>query len=243
MPNTSMRVNDFQRENAPTSLWRGGFALECAAVKIAELRQEYMRAGLSEAQADANPIKQFETWFQDALQAGVPLANAMTLATVSASGAPSARVVLLKGVEDGGFVFYTNYESRKGRELAKRPAACLVSLWSDLERQVRIEGTVEKVSAADSDAYFASRPLGARLSAWASPQSDVVADRPALEKRLDEAKKRHGEQPPRPPHWGGYRVVPTAIEFWQGRADRLHDRLLYTRAPAGGGWTRERLAP
>jgi pyridoxamine 5'-phosphate oxidase len=211
-------------------------------VKIAELRQEYMRAGLSEAQADANPIKQFERWFQDALQAGVPLANAMTLATVSVSGAPSARVVLLKGVEDGGFTFYTNYLSRKGRELAAQPDACLVFLWSDLERQVRIEGKVEKVAPADSDAYFASRPLGARLSAWASSQSDVVAGRPALEKLLEEAKKRHGEHPPRPPHWGGYRVLPSAIEFWQGRADRLHDRLLYARAPAGG-WTRERLAP
>lgn len=202
-----------------------------------------MRAGLAEAHADANPIKQFERWFQEALQAGVPLPNAMTLATVAASGAPSARIVLLKGVEGGDFVFYTNYRSRKGRELEARPAACLVLLWSDLERQVRIDGTVEKVPAADSDAYFASRPLGARLSAIASSQSERVPDRLTLEKSMEEAKKRHGEHPPRPPHWGGFRVVPSAIEFWQGRADRLHDRLVYTRERPGGAWSRQRLAP
>src|SRR3954471_20624745 len=154
MPNTSMRVNDFQRENECFSLWRWQSAIECGAVNIAELRQEYMRAGLSEAQADANPIKQFERWFEDALQAGVPLPNAMTLATVTPAGAPSARIVLLKGIEGGGFVFYTNYQSRKGRELDARPAACLVFLWSDLERQVRIDGRIEKVSSQDSDAYY-----------------------------------------------------------------------------------------
>ena len=212
-------------------------------MKLADLRQEYMRAGLSEAHMDANPIKQFERWFQEALQAGVPLPNAMTLATVAASGAPSARIVLLKGVEDGCFVFYTNYRSRKGRELEARPAACLVLLWSDLERQVRIDGAVEKVAAADSDAYFASRPLGARLSAIASSQSEPVPDRFTLEKSMEEAKKRNGEHPPRPPHWGGFRVVPAAIEFWQGRADRLHDRLVYQRARPGGAWSLQRLAP
>jgi pyridoxamine 5'-phosphate oxidase len=165
----------------------------------------------------------------------------MTLATVTSAGAPSARIVLLKGVEDGGFVFYTNYRSRKGLELDSRAAACLLFLWSDLERQVRIEGSVEKVSAQDSDAYFVTRPLGARLSAWASPQSERVKDRLTLEKSMEEAKQRYAVDPPRPPHWGGYRVVPQVIEFWQGRADRLHDRLLYTRS--GAGWTIQRLAP
>jgi pyridoxamine 5'-phosphate oxidase len=210
-------------------------------VNIADLRQEYMRAGLSEADAHADPLVQFERWFGEALAAQLPLPNAMTLATVSAAGGPAARVVLLKAVERGAFVFYTNYESRKGRELAARPEGCLVFMWSELERQVRIEGRVEKTSPAESDAYFATRPLGARLSAWASAQSEPVGDRGALERSLAEMRKRHGEAPPRPPNWGGYRLVPAALEFWQGRADRLHDRLLYRRA--GGGWAIERLAP
>ena len=210
-------------------------------MNIADLRQEYMRAGLSEASAEPDPIRQFERWFEDALRARLPLPNAMTLATVDAAGAPAARVVLLKGIEDGGFVFYTNYMSRKGRELEARPAACLVFLWSDLERQVRVEGAVEKVSARASDEYFASRPLGARLSAWASAQSERVSSRNVLEAAMAKARERHADSPQRPPHWGGYRVVPEAIEFWQGRADRLHDRLLYLRS--GGAWTIERLSP
>jgi pyridoxamine 5'-phosphate oxidase len=210
-------------------------------MNIADLRQEYMRAGLSEADAQRDPIRQFELWFEDALHAGVPLPNAMTLATVDAAGAPSARVVLLKGIEEGGFVFYTSYASRKARELAARGAACLVFLWSELERQVRVEGAVEKVPAADSDRYYATRPLGARLSAWASPQSERVASRAALEKAALEARRRFGDAPPRPPHWGGFRLAPQSIEFWQGRADRLHDRLLYARSPAG--WSLSRLAP
>lgn len=210
-------------------------------MNIADLRQEYMRAGLSEAQADRDPLAQFERWFQDALSAKVPLPNAMTLATVGASGRPAARVVLLKGIDQGGFVFFTNYRSRKGNELAAHPAASLVFLWSDLERQVRIEGNVEKVTREESAAYFATRPLGARLSAWASAQSERVPDRGALEAALAEAKRRHADQPPCPEHWGGYRILPQEIEFWQGRADRLHDRLLYTGV--GGGWQIERLAP
>jgi len=212
-----------------------------AAMNVADLRQEYMRAGLAEADAHVDPLAQFERWFRDAQAAGLPLVNATTLATVSASGAPTARVVLLKAVERDGFVFYSNYLSRKGRELAAQPLACLVFLWSELERQVRVEGRVDRVPAADSDAYFATRPLGARLSAWASAQSDTVASRADLERSLEAMRTRHGENPTRPPHWGGYRLLPEAIEFWQGRADRLHDRLLYRRG--ANGWAIERLAP
>jgi pyridoxamine 5'-phosphate oxidase len=210
-------------------------------MNIADLRQEYMRAGLSEAQADADPIRQFERWFEDALRAKLPLPNAMTLATVTPQGAPSARIVLLKGVEQGAFLFYTNYLSRKGRELEQRAQACLLLLWSDLERQVRIDGIVQKVTAAESDAYYATRPLGARLSAWASVQSATVATRNILEDAMDQARRQHGDQPPRPANWGGYRVVPEEIEFWQGRADRLHDRLRYRRK--GDFWAIERLSP
>lgn len=210
-------------------------------MNIADLRQEYMRAGLSESDVDRDPMRQFERWFEDALRAELPLVNAMTLATVDAAGKPSARVVLLKGVEGGGFVFYTNYASRKARELEASRTACLVFLWTALERQVRIDGAIERVSGADSDAYYKSRPLGARLSAWASPQSERVASRSVLESAMEEVKRRHGDAPPRPPHWGGYRVLPTEIEFWQGRADRLHDRLVYRRQ--GSDWRVERLAP
>lgn len=211
------------------------------AANLPDLRQEYMRAGLAEADAHADPFVQFGRWFAEALAAELPLANAMTLATSTPEGAPDARIVLLKGVEGGGFVFYTNYDSRKGRQLAARAQACLVFLWAPLERQVRIEGRVEKVSAAESDEYFASRPLGARLSAHASAQSAVVPDRNSLERALESFREKYSEHPPRPPHWGGYRVLPARIEFWQGRENRLHDRLLYSRSK--GSWKIERLAP
>ena len=210
-------------------------------MRIADIRQEYMRAGLVEKDADADPIKQFERWFQDAVKAELPLPNAMTLATATAAGRPSARAVLLKGVDAGGFVFYTNYQSRKARELAENPCASLVFLWSDLERQVRIDGSIAKVSAKESDEYFASRPLGSRLGAWASPQSMVLPDRLTLARKVAAILLRHGKNPPRPPYWGGYRLLPEVIEFWQGRKNRLHDRLLYTKRARG--WNIERLAP
>ena len=207
----------------------------------ASLRQEYMRASLSETDVAADPIQQFQRWFDEALRAELPTVNAMTLATVDAAGAPSARIVLLKGIDQNGFVFYTNYQSRKGRELAANPRASLVFHWIDLEREVRIDGRVEKVTAAESDEYFASRPLGSRHAAIASPQSETVASRDVLEAQFAAAAADHGETPARPAHWGGYRVLPSQVEFWQGRPSRLHDRLLYTRT--GDRWTLSRLAP
>jgi len=198
---------------------------------------------LLEHTAPADPLALFERWYDDAIVAALPLANAMTLATVGADGRPAARMVLLKGTEPerGSFVFFTNYESRKGHDLAAHPHAALVFHWAVLERQVRIEGAVEALSAPDSDAYFATRPLGSRQSALASPQSSVVPDRAWLEHQFDAVVRRYPDDPPRPPHWGGYRVLPERIEFWQGRLDRLHDRLQYRRR--GETWIRERLAP
>jgi pyridoxamine 5'-phosphate oxidase len=210
-------------------------------MSIADIRQEYGNAELVEDHAAVDPFKQFARWFDDALRAELPLPNAMTLATANAAGRPSARVVLLKGVDAAGFVFYTNYESRKGRELAVNPYASLVFLWTPMERQVRIEGAVEKVSGAESDEYFDSRPLGSRLGAWASPQSMPLPSRLTLASKVAAIMLRYGTAPPRPPHWGGYRVRPDAIEFWQGRPDRLHDRLVYIKQDAH--WRIERLAP
>jgi pyridoxamine 5'-phosphate oxidase len=210
-------------------------------LSIAALRREYMGESLNEADLAADPFTQFQHWFDEALRAEISTPNAMTLATAAADGSPSARIVLLKGIDHNGFVFYTNYQSRKGRELAANPRAALVFHWTDLEREVRVEGMVEKVSAAESDEYFASRPLPSRHAAIASPQSEVVASRALLERKFAEAADNHGGEPGRPAHWGGYRLKPGAVEFWQGRPSRLHDRLLYTLA--ADRWTIRRLAP
>lgn len=208
---------------------------------ISDLRQEYMRESLDEKDVACDPLEQFALWFDEAVKAQVPMVNAMTLATVSPTGRPSARIVLLKGVEHGGFVFFTNYKSRKGRELTANPEAALLFYWTDLEREVRIEGRVEKISVQESDEYFGNRPLGSRHAAIASPQSKVVPDRATLEALFAEAEQRHGDKTPRPVHWGGYRLQPAAVEFWQGRPNRLHDRVLYTLKSRG--WKIERLAP
>jgi pyridoxamine 5'-phosphate oxidase len=210
---------------------------------IGDLRQEYTHQGLSEADVDPNPLRQFQRWFEQALSAQLLEPNAMTLATATQAGKPSARVVLLKGFDERGFVFYTNYESQKGQELAQNPWAALVFWWTGLERQVRIEGQVEKVSAQESDHYFHSRPPGSRLGAWVSDQSRVIESREVLEHRLEALKTQYQSQEiPRPPHWGGYRVIPTSIEFWQGRPNRLHDRLHYGQRQ-DGSWQIERLSP
>jgi pyridoxamine 5'-phosphate oxidase len=208
---------------------------------IAERRREYARASLDVDSVARDPLEQFGKWFDDALASELREPTAMAVATVSADGRPAARMVLLKGFDARGFVFYTNYESRKGRELAGNPQASLLFYWAELERQIRIEGAVQTLAAADSDEYFRTRPLGARVGAWASPQSQVIG-KAALMARVAEMGLRHGLAPARPPHWGGYRVVPRELEFWQGRPSRLHDRVRY-RQSADGAWVIERLAP
>ncbi len=208
---------------------------------LASLRKSYEAAELDESSALDAPMQQFELWLQQAIEAGVPEPNAMTLATVGTDGRPSTRVVLIKGCDARGVVWYTNYDSRKGRELANHPFAALQFHWVEQERVVRIEGKVERTCAEESDAYFASRPLDSRLGAWASPQSQVINSRAVLVANAARAAAQHGLHPPRPPHWGGFRLVPDRWEFWQGRKSRLHDRLVYRLAQ--GAWVRERLAP
>ena len=211
---------------------------------LADMRRDYVRDGLSEAQVPSEPFALFRQWFDDAVQTEqLPVEpNAMTLATVDGEGRPHCRVLLLKGLDERGFTFFSNYDSAKGEQLAARPYAAMTFFWPSLERQVRIEGRVEKVSFEDSDAYFQVRPLGSRLGAWASPQSRVIRDRAELEGYLAETERRFLDTAPHcPPHWGGYRLLPERIEFWQGRASRLHDRLNYRLVD--GDWLRERLAP
>ncbi|MBN8492528.1 MAG: pyridoxamine 5'-phosphate oxidase [Burkholderiales bacterium] len=208
---------------------------------IADLRKNYERDALDEEASAADPLRQFEHWLQQALDAQLPEPNAMTLATVGEGGRPSTRVVLIKGFDARGIVWYTNYESRKGRELAANPQAALQFHWVELERVVRIEGRVEKVEPELSDAYFASRPLDSRIGAWASPQSQVISSRAVLVANAAKVGLQHAMSPPRPPHWGGYRLKPDTWEFWQGRKSRLHDRLRYRLED--GAWVRERLAP
>ncbi|MGY8523843.1 pyridoxamine 5'-phosphate oxidase [Paracidovorax citrulli] len=210
--------------------------------QLADLRRSYVLGSLTENDVATDPVDQFQRWFDEALTAKLPEPNAMTLATVNADGQPSARIVLLKGLDARGFTFFTNYQSRKGLDMEANPLAALLFHWVQLERQVRIEGRVQKVSDAESDAYFLSRPLGSRLGAWASEQSAEVPDREFLEQREASFRERFGDDPPRPPHWGGYLLVPTRVEFWQGRPSRLHDRIVYLREP-NGAWRIARLSP
>jgi pyridoxamine 5'-phosphate oxidase len=212
-------------------------------VRSITARREYQLGSLSEHEVDPDPIRQFVSWFADAERAELDEPYAMTLATSSSEGRPSARVVLLRGVDRLGFRFFTNYRSHKGRDLEANPFAALLFDWHEIERQVRIEGRVERLPEGESDAYFAQRPAETRLGAWASEQSEVVADRQELERRYQEAASRFGDEVPRPPHWGGYLVVPEVIEFWQGRPGRLHDRIRYRDSGAAQGWRIERLAP
>ena len=209
---------------------------------IADIRKDYKQHALDEADVAAVPFDQFDKWWNDAIAAEVEEVNAMTLATASKEGIPSARIVLLKGYDKHGFVFFTNYESNKGKALLDNPHAALVFFWKELERQVRIEGRVEKVSAEESDEYFLSRPEGSRIGAWSSPQSAIIANRTIIETNVTQYTKRfEGHEIPRPDYWGGYRVIPTSFEFWQGRSSRLHDRFQYKKENTQ--WLRKRLTP
>ena len=215
-------------------------------MELADLRKDYKLASLDEADIDPSPFVQWKKWFEDAASAAVLEPNAMTLATVNGAGRPSARIVLIKDFDERGATFFTNYLSRKGENLLANPNAALVFFWPELERQVRIEGRVERVDAAESDAYYAVRPLASQIGAWASPQSRVIASRDELVARVASFSAQYGEAPVRPPHWGGYRLVPDLFEFWQGRASRLHDRIAYRLANAGlsdAVWRTDRLAP
>lgn len=210
---------------------------------LAQMRRQYELAELDEAHVAADPLHQFQRWFDEAVKAKALEPNAMTLATVSPQGRPSTRVVLLKGLDERGLVWYTNYESRKGAELAGNPHAALQFFWPELERVVRVEGVVSKLADAESDEYYRTRPLGSRIGAWASPQSQVIPSRAALEATWAAEQARQGDDPVRPPQWGGYRLQPLYWEFWQGRASRLHDRLVFQRAEQGAAWQLSRLAP
>jgi pyridoxamine 5'-phosphate oxidase len=210
--------------------------------KIADIRKDYKLQTLLEIDMAPDPIVQFSKWWNEAVKSEIDEVNAMTLATADKSNIPSARIVLLKGYDKNGFVFFTNYQSHKGEQLLQNPNACLVFFWKELERQIRITGTVEKISAAESDTYFSSRPTGSRIGAWASPQSSVIGNRTVIEEKLKELEQQFGDDNiPRPQHWGGYIVKPVQIEFWQGRPSRLHDRMQYTLQEAS--WVIERLAP
>ncbi len=212
-------------------------------ISLTELRKNYTQGGLLESNINPNPLKQFQIWFEQALEAEILEPNAMTLATVNSEGKPTARIVLLKHLDERGFSFFTNYESEKGKNLSQNPWVSLVFWWGDLERQVRIQGKVEKISPAESDQYFSSRPLGSQLGAWVSEQSTIINSREVLDTRLDELEKQYQAQNiPRPENWGGFQVIPHQIEFWQGRENRLHDRLRY-RLQADQSWIIERLAP
>jgi pyridoxamine 5'-phosphate oxidase len=211
---------------------------------IADIRTDYKKLSLNETEVAADPVNQFRRWWDEAIKSEIEEVNAMTLATADADGTPFARIVLLKDFDKNGFVFFTNYESHKGKQLAVNPRACLVFFWKELERQVRIEGVVTKIPGAESDAYFQSRPAGSRIGAWASPQSEIIASREVIEANVAEMQNRYGSaEIPRPGHWGGYLVKPKAVEFWQGRSNRLHDRIYYTLDPSDSHWQISRLAP
>ena len=216
--------------------------MKLSSEKVAALRREYTARGLRKAELEPDPIQQFARWFHEAVDAEFADANSMSLATATTDGTPFVRTVLLKALDERGFTFFTNYESAKGRQLANNPRAALLFFWAELERQVCIRGRVTKTSREESEAYFKSRPPGSRRGAWVSRQSEVVANRGVLEQRLDEISKQHGDDVPLPPYWGGFCVAPAEIEFWQGRPNRLHDRMLYTRQ-ADGSWQISRLAP
>lgn len=210
---------------------------------IADIRKDYMLKSFDEKDAKANPFDQFDIWWQDAIASNIDEVNALNLCTVDASGKPSGRIVLLKGYDRDGFVFFTNYQSRKGQELLANPQACMIFFWKELERQVRIDGRIEKVTDQENDTYFFSRPVGSQVGAWSSPQSSIIENRQVIENNVKHYQQVFSNQPiTRPPHWGGYRVIPYQVEFWQGRSSRLHDRLQY-RLTEDGNWQLVRLAP